>query len=267
MAHAKDTYSHGHHESVLRSHSWRTAANSAGYLLPYLRAGTDLLDVGCGPGTITCDLAAHVAPGRVVGIDAAADVVEVARAAAGTTGVSVEFAMGDTYALDYPDEAFDVVHAHQVLQHLTDPVRALGEMRRVLRPGGILAIRDSDYSGMAWAPREPLMDRWMAVYQEITDRNGAEADAGRFLLGWAHAAGFADATATSSTWTFSGQDRGWWGTTWAARVRSSDFATQAVAYGICDAQELEEIARAWERWAEHPDGVMIIVAGEVIARK
>src|SRR6188472_2086916 len=66
-----DTYTHGHHESVLRSHEWRTAENSAAYLLPHLQPGMDLLDVGCGPGTITLDLARLVAPGHVVGVDAA----------------------------------------------------------------------------------------------------------------------------------------------------------------------------------------------------
>jgi SAM-dependent methyltransferase len=265
VAASSDPYTHGHHESVLRSHRWRTAENSCGYLLPHLRAGMDLLDVGCGPGTITVDLAQRVAPGRVVGIDASAEVLEVACGVADAS--RAEFAVGDVYALDFPDAWFDVVHAHQVLQHLTDPIRALVEMRRVVRPGGIVAVRDSDYAAMAWAPREPLMDRWMALYQEVTRRNGAQANAGRFLLGWAHAAGFTDATVTSSTWTFAGEDRRWWGTTWAARVRSSDFARQAVAYGLTDAAELEEVARAWERWSEHPDGVIIIVAGQVVARK
>ena len=51
-----DRYTHGHHESVLRSHRWRTAANSCAYLLPHLRPDMSLLDVGCGPGTITADL-------------------------------------------------------------------------------------------------------------------------------------------------------------------------------------------------------------------
>ena len=118
------TYTHGHHESVLRSHKWRTVDNSAAYLALRLTSGTSVLDVGCGPGTITADIGRRVAPGRVLGIDASADVIEQARRDAGG-GTNVEFSVGDLYALDTRDHTFDVVHAHQVLQHLPDPVRAL----------------------------------------------------------------------------------------------------------------------------------------------
>src|SRR5829696_9298441 len=95
-----DTYTHGHAEPVLASHRWRTAENSAAYLLPSLRPGLDLLDVGCGPGTITVDLAARVAPGRVLGVDVSADPLQEARAAASAAGVTVTFEVGDVYALE-----------------------------------------------------------------------------------------------------------------------------------------------------------------------
>src|SRR5919202_3169706 len=120
-----DTYTHGHADAVLQSHRWRTVENSAAHLAPHLRPCLDLLDVGCGPGTITVDLARRVAPGRVLGLDVSADPLDEARALAAREGVAVEFAVGDVYALDLPDASFDVVHAHQVLQHLTDPVAAL----------------------------------------------------------------------------------------------------------------------------------------------
>jgi len=196
-----DTYSHGHHESVLRSHRWRTAENSAAYLLPHLRPGQSLLDVGCGPGNITVDLAARVAPGAVLGIDAAPDAITAAEAANARPD-HVTFAVGDVYALDADDGTYDVVHAHQVLQHLSDPVAALREMRRVTTPGGIVAARDSDYAAFTWAPDTPSLTRWNELYHLITTHNRAEANAGRYLLGWAQRAGFTDITASSSTWTF-----------------------------------------------------------------
>src|SRR3984957_6621919 len=153
------TYTHGHHESVLRSHTWRTAENSAGYLLPHLRPGMTLLDVGCGPGTITADLAALVAPGRGVGLERAEGVLAQAGAAAAAKGVAnhVEFAVGDVHALHFPDDTFDVVHAHQVLQHVADPVQALRELRRVCVPDGIVAARDADYAGFTWFPLLPTL--------------------------------------------------------------------------------------------------------------
>jgi ubiquinone/menaquinone biosynthesis C-methylase UbiE len=109
-----DVYTHGHHESVLRSHRWRAAEDSAAYLLPHLAPDAKVLDVGCGPGTITADLADRVPQGHVVGIDAAQAVIGQARELAGDRA-NVSFATGDVYALGFPDGAFDVVHAHQVL--------------------------------------------------------------------------------------------------------------------------------------------------------
>ena len=195
-----DVYTHGHHDSVLRSHRWRTAENSAAYLLGHLAPGTQLLDVGCGPGTLTVDLARRVAPGRVVGVDVADDVVAEARRHATAEGAAnVELRAGDFRTLDLAEGSFDVAHAHQVLQHLQDPVGALAHMGRLVRPGGLVAVRDSDYQAFTWAPANPGLERWLDAYMQVTRRNGAEANAGRHLLGWAHAAGFDDVTYSTST--------------------------------------------------------------------
>jgi len=264
-----DRYSHGHHESVLRSHLWRTAENSAAYLLDSLRPGQDLLDAGCGPGTITLELAARVAPGRVVGIDAAAEVVAKAQALASERGATnVEFSAGDVYRLSFGDGSFDVAHAHQLLQHLADPVSAIRELRRVLRPSGLLAVRDSDYGAFTWWPPDPLLDRWLEIYHRLTRRNGGEADAGRRLSSWVHAAGFEDLRVTSSTWTFADPEtRSWWGGLWADRVRLSSFAEHAVAYGLSDESELDALADAWRRWAVAEDGYFAALHAEVLARR
>ena len=261
-----DTYSHGHHESVLRSHRWRTAENSAAYLLPHLESGQSLLDVGCGPGNITLDLAARVAPGPVVGIDAAADAIAAATEVNDAPD-RVTFAVGDVYAIDAPDATYDVVHAHQVLQHLSDPVGALREVRRVTRPGGVVAVRDGVYASFAWAPDAPLLVRWNELYHDIATHNRAEPDAGRYLLGWAQQAGFTDIVASSSTWTFADpESRAWWGGVWADRVVESSFAQQAVEYGYSDRSELDAIAASWRTWAAQPDGWYAVLHGEILAR-
>jgi SAM-dependent methyltransferase len=264
-----DTYTHGHHDSVLKSHRWRTAENSAGYLLPHLRPGMDLLDVGCGPGTITVDLAAAVSPGKVIGMDREHLVVaEAARLLESGAPGNLEFRTGDVYSLDFDDGSVDVVHAHQVLQHLSDPTAALAEMRRVLRRDGILAVRDGDYGAFMWGPNDPLLDRWLELYHQVCAHNGAEADAGRHLLGWARAAGFSQIEASSSTWTFADPAScRWWGDLWAERVIRSGLAEQAVEYGLSTRDELEEISGAWRRWTEHEDAFFVLVHVELIARR
>jgi SAM-dependent methyltransferase len=179
----------------------------------------------------------------------------------------VEFAVGDVYALEAADDSFDVVHAHQVLQHLTDPVAALREMARVCRPGGRIAVRDVDYGAVSWFPADDGLDRWLELYRQVHRRNGSEPDAGRRLLSWAHAAGLRDVTATTSSWCFATPaEREWWGTSWAGRATASAFAEQAVAYGLATPGDLEEIAAAWLRWAAADDGWLGMLHAELLIR-
>ncbi|HET9519366.1 MAG TPA: methyltransferase domain-containing protein [Actinoplanes sp.] len=261
-------YTHGHHESVLRSHRWRTAENSAAYLLAHLRPGHRLLDIGCGPGTITADLAGRVSPGRVTALETTDAALDLARAEIAARGLdSVDFAVGDVHALDFPDDSFDVVHAHQVLQHVGDPVTALREMARVCRPGGVVAVRDSDYAAFTWFPQLPELDSWLELYQRVARGNGGEPDAGRRLLAWAHAAGLTDVTATASVWCFAdAEDRDWWGGMWQERILKSDMAATALDTGAATPAELQAISDAWRRWADDPDGWMAILHGELICR-
>ncbi|MEV6352272.1 methyltransferase domain-containing protein [Streptomyces hydrogenans] len=268
QAHETAVYTHGHHESVLRSHTWRTAANSAAYLLEALHPGLDVLDVGCGPGTITADLAALVAPGRVVGVDAAEDVLDKARATAAERGLDgVEFRVADVHALGFPDDSFDVVHAHQVLQHVGDPVQALREMRRVCRPGGVVAARDSDYGAFTWYPASPVLDDWQDLYRRVARANGGEPDAGRRLFAWAREAGFTDVTSTATAWCFATPDeRAWWSGLWADRTTASSYAGLAVEGGHATRAELEEISAAWRGWGAEEDAWFMVPHGEILCR-
>lgn len=261
-------YTHGHSAAVLSAHSRRRAADSAAYLLAHLSAGMDLLDVGCGPASITADLAERVAPGRVVALDAASDALQAARATLSERGLSeqVELTCGDVMALPFKDASFDVVHAHQVLQHLADPVSALAEMRRLTRPGGIVAARDAVYSAMTWFPEPAGMEQWRSVYMATARANGGEPDAGSRLLSWARAAGFTDVTASASTWCYATPaDRTWQSQTWAQRCLTS-FGPRAVELGLADRADLEAMAQAWRQWGASEDAWFVVVHGEVLAR-
>jgi ubiquinone/menaquinone biosynthesis C-methylase UbiE len=258
-------YTHGHHDSVLRSHRWRTAENSAAYLVPRLRPGLSLLDVGCGPGTITVDLARLVAPGPVVGIDASATVIDEARSLVEGEGEGPTFEVGDLYTLPFDDGRFDVVHAHQVLQHLGDPLAALGEMKRVCRPGGVVAARDADYPAFRYFPDEPGMAASIEAYGALTRINRATWDAGRRLLAWAHATGFREVVPSASVWCFATPaERAWWGELWADRFTLSAVAEQLLAHRIATATDLSGFAEAWRAWADSPDGWFAVLHGEVI---
>jgi SAM-dependent methyltransferase len=266
MSAPKDVYTHGHADSVLRSHRWRTAENSAGYLLPRLREDARILDVGCGPGTITVDLARRVPSGSVVGLDRSEDVIAEARVTAREAGAAnVELDVGDVYALDHGDATFDVVHAHQVLQHLSDPVAALREMGRVCAAEGVVAVRDSDYSAFTWWPAVPELDEWLDVYRAVARGNDAEPDAGRRLKHWARAAGLAVVSSTASTWCFSAPDDvAWWGDLWADRIVGSSLAEQAVERGLASAEDLARLSQGWRRWAASPDAWFVVLHGELI---
>ncbi len=261
---AGDVYTHGHHESVLRSHTWRTIANSAGYLEPQLRSGLDVLDVGCGPGTVTAEFAQRVSPGRVVGMDRNDTVI--VKASNDNAADNLSFTVGDVYALDHEDASFDVVHAHQVLQHLSDPVAALREMRRVCRPDGVVAVRDADYGAFTWAPDSSVLDHWLVLYRAVARTNAAEPDAGRYLKAWAIDAGFSGISSSASVWCFTDDaDRAWWGGLWADRVVESDFAAQAVERGLATRPELEEMSAAFRSWIPRSEGWFTVLHGEVLA--
>lgn len=260
------SYTHGHHESVLRSHSIRNIANSAEYLRPHLHATTRLLDVGAGPGTITMDFAGSVSHVTATEIDEAA--LSLSRDLAASRGVeNITFSIEDVHSLSFADDSFDVVHTHQVLQHVEDPVQALREMRRVTASGGIVAARDADYAGFHWFPLLPELDRWLELYRAAARANGGEPDAGRRLLSWARAAGFDDITPSASTWCYATPgERSWWGGMWADRILESALARQLVDSGMATTADLHQISEAWKRWADDGDGWYLVPHGEILCR-
>lgn len=138
----------------------RTLASHAPFLLPHLRGGVDVLDVGCGPGTITREIAAVVSPGGVTGVDLSIEQAEESGPIPGT----VRFVEGSAYELPVPDGSVDVLFAHALLEHLARPAEALAEFRRVLRPGGLAALCSPDWGGFILTPPSSAVDDAIDTY-------------------------------------------------------------------------------------------------------
>lgn len=250
-----ETYTHGHAPAVVRHHARRRAEEAAAFLLPELRPGMRLLDVGCGPGSITRGLAERLAPGQVVGIDVSRETLEAARQDAAACGLdNLRYEEGSVYELPFPDASFDVAYAHQVLQHLRERGAALVEMLRVVRPGGLVAARDVDWGTVAYWPRDPWIDRFVEVHQVAWYRNGGEPRMGRRLRALFSGAGVQDLRVTATVWCYATPDEtSEWGEAYADRLLTSPMGERPVEYGYASRADVEAMAAAFRAWGSRPD--------------
>jgi SAM-dependent methyltransferase len=166
----------------------RTAESHAAFFLPFLKPGMRLLDCGCGPGTITRGLAARVAPGETVPVD-----LEVSQCAA-----DLHPRAADVYALPFPDTCFDAVFSHALFEHLREPALALAELRRVLKPGGLIGLRAPDWGGFLLHPRPAAFAAAIRHYAELQNANGGDVETGRKLGAYLRASGFAGVQSTAT---------------------------------------------------------------------
>jgi SAM-dependent methyltransferase len=172
--------------------SRRTAASTARFLLPFLKPGVRIIDCGCGQGTVTLDFAAIVAPGEAIGFDVRETDLEAARTRAVERGLSnVKFENASLYEIPFPDASFDVAFAHQVLHHLGDPLSALREMRRVLKPGGIAGIADHAWDVVIRGPINPALEQWDEIRIKTIEAIGGTPGFSRNQRAAMREAGFA----------------------------------------------------------------------------
>jgi ubiquinone/menaquinone biosynthesis C-methylase UbiE len=235
----------------------RTAAKEGAFFLPYLRPGMRVLDVGCGPGSITLGLAEAVTPGEVVGVDVQPSQVAQAQALSAARGVrNTRFEVADVYRLPFPDGSFDAVLAHVVLMHLRAPVHALAEMRWVLRPGGIVGVRDCDWGGRIHAPATPLLEQWYALTVRIRQHNGGDPFLGRHHRRLLLEAGFVRAEASVSVWSAgTPKETRQCATFLTAQLRG--FAPTALAEGWMDQPTVEAVTAEIAAWAGRPDALYV----------
>lgn len=280
----QSTYTQGYSEAVLKSHSSRTATTSAAFLLPHLTPDARVLDIGCGPGTITTSLASYIPEGSIIGTDYSAEVVadaqkrlerlraEASDDAERSIADRCKFEVASVFELPYDDDTFDVVYCHQMLLHLPEPVNALKEMRRVCKPGGLVAAREADFTTSVLYPPTSTFQLWLDTATAIYRSIGSEPDAGRRLVRWALDAGYPSGaehiTFSSSNQAYGGQLHAkFWGEMWAQRIAAESWKKQALATDKVTQKEIEAMEQDWLTWSNAPDGVFIMVCGEVLLRK
>jgi SAM-dependent methyltransferase len=220
--------------------------------------------VGCGPGSITLGLAAVVAPGEVVGIDVQPAQVERARALARERGVGqARFEVASVHALPFPDDSFDAVFAHVVLMHLREPVQALREMQRVLRPAGLAGVRDPDFATLLTTPLTPLLEQWHALRLRVRLHNGGDPFLGRHQRRLLLEAGFARAEAGASVWSA--------GSVAECRRHAAFLKAQllgltrtALTEGWVDQATVDAMASEFDAWAERPDAFATAIFCEAV---
>ena len=251
----RESYSVGYDQAAAEFFGRRRANTHAAFFLPHLRPGMRLLDGGCGPGTMTIELAEIVAPAEVVGIDIEPSQIELARTTAAERGVSnVRYEVADLYSLPFPDESFDAVLLHGVLEHLSDPVRGLREVLRVLKRGGVLGARHADFGGFLLEPASPPLDQFVPMFERLMLHNGADPRAGRHQLRWLTEAGFTriELSASYDCWTSTPEQKRVSVRFLESLVSDSAFARQLVAAGLVDLNLLDALRAEFKEWAANP---------------
>jgi SAM-dependent methyltransferase len=257
----QETYSWAYGPFALWLMLGRTAQRFAGFLLPYLQPGMRLLDCGCGPGGITLGLADAVAPGEVVGIDLWPSYVETATSTAAERGVTnVSYRLGDVYELDFPDASFDAVFSANVLEHLSDPLKALKEMRRVLRPGGVIGVWDPDWTTLWATPPSALLEKSIDLLIRAREHNGSSPSYARHLRRYLLDAGFSRAEATAVVEAYGAPDQNAYFKAMSLFLSLPTIGGVIVEQGWAGRAEVEEMMAQWWAWGKRSDSLLVMVS-------
>ena len=262
-------YTMGYSDDFQQLLNRRSLETHAAQLLPYLKPGLRVLDFGCGPGTISVGLARAVEPGEVHGIDIEESQIDLARSAAEAGGHgNVTFHVGSVTELTFEDNSFDVAQCHAVLMHVPDTTAALAEVKRVLKPGGIIASREMIVASSFMEPTSDSLRFGWGVFARLLAGNGGHPQMGKDLKNTFIEAGFTNVRATASFDVFSTPEdvaflHGFVGD-WFFSPRVIAAAT---AFGLVTQQQFDEWRMHLDQWKSHPGAVGGFAFGEGIATK
>lgn len=279
-------YTQGYSKAAVASHASRTMESDASFLIPHLRPSNRILDVGCGPGTITVGFGTIATEGSVVGVDISEEVIELAQKTLDRAKTKarlscsrlgpITFQTADILVgLPFPDNSFDVVFSSQLFPHLPTPdmrARALGEMRRVLRPRGFLASRD--VAELHFYPRVYDLDRLLAarlarVYGHGDE--GAHFPGGDMPALFFDVLGFddtGDIKVGAGTTVHAGREaRKWYVSTNLEKLEpGNSFRESWHRVGITD-EEIQEVRDVLETWGKDDDAWYVALHAEILGRK
>ena len=246
----------------------RNAESHAGYLLPRLKPGFRVLDFGCGPGTISVGLARAVgADGELHGVDLEESQIAMARAAASAGGHdNAAFHAGDVTDMPFEDGYFDAAHCHTLLNHVPDTQAALAEVRRVLKPGGVLGCRELFVASSFVEPGSALIDEAWGIFTRLLAANGGHPQMGKRLGGALADAGFADIQ-TGASFDFFGTppDVAFLYAFISEWFFSDSVVAAATQFGLATSERFDEIRGELTAWRENPSACGAFAFGEALA--
>lgn len=266
---SNNTRAHGVTPGLSQDYVTRRAGQQAAFVLPYLRPGMDLLDIGCGPGTITLGLAQVVAPGRVTGIDHDQQHIEAARRLAVEQGVTnVTFHIGDALSLPFEDNTLDVIFENNMLTHLAqDAVEAAKEAYRVLKPQGFFAARDVDATSVVWGHHNELISQLDELFIAWHQSRGSDITLGKRLPNILRQAGFVNTIKSVSADTKGTLEETRSHAQITISLLDGPFGRDIVDKGLVDRSMVERLKENIREWGEHPDAFFANVHVEVIGWK
>jgi ubiquinone/menaquinone biosynthesis C-methylase UbiE len=247
----------------------RTIDSHGRFVVPYLSKGMRVLDAGCGGGSITAGIAEMVAPGEVVGIETSSEQIAEAERLAQSKGLkSLRFVHGSVYELPLEDSSFDMVFSHAVLDHLSDPARALQEFFRVLKSGGLVAVRVPDARGDLFSPEDSRLAQTFRWATQVMKHNGGNREIGCRIPRLLMAAGFvAPVFSAEIDCNGTSDSRRRVAEMMASTLAESTLARQVVELGFADSRTLSELGEAWLQWAEDPYGFCAVTWIQAIAHR